>query len=90
MTLVCSKKPGFEKAWVEKGWFEKAWGEKANLITAESLELRQIPLCSFVSFVVKQLFWRPLAVLCRSLPLAREKLPWQDRFVVTIQRRETT
>jgi outer membrane lipopolysaccharide assembly protein LptE/RlpB len=46
------------------------------------LELRQIPLCSFVSFVVNQ-FLRRLAVLCRSLPLAREKLPWQDRFVVT-------
>jgi hypothetical protein len=43
--------------------------EKANLITAEILELRQIPLRSFVSFAVNQFFWRSLpsyAALCRS------------------------
>jgi hypothetical protein len=45
-------------------------GEKANLIGAEILELQQIPLCSFVSFVVQQSFWRRLpsyAALCRWL-----------------------
>jgi hypothetical protein len=62
------------------GLLEKASGEKASLTTAEILGRQQVPLCSFVSFVVNRVFWRRLAVLCRALPLARKKLPWQDRF----------
>jgi hypothetical protein len=43
--------------------------QKANLLTAEVLELRQIPWCSFVSFVVNQFSGGdlpPYAALCRS------------------------
>jgi hypothetical protein len=54
----------------DTGLVEKAWGGKANLITAEILKLRQIPLSSFVSFVINRFSGGDLpsyAALCRWL-----------------------
>jgi hypothetical protein len=59
MTLFCLKKPRVKKA---------------NLITTEILGLQEIPLCSFVAFVVNQFSGGGLpsyAALCRSRSITR-------------------